>query len=305
MATREGEELASVLRAPPGMQERWQRGARVVLRHARMNLLGSFSAIVIAVLIFVAVAAPLIAPYDYSERNLDRRYDPPSSDHFFGTDRQGRDMLSRIMQGSRISLRVGIASVASGVTIALLIALTSGYIGGIFDNAVQRVVDTLLAFPGLVVALFLVAVFTPSQNTVIGALAFTFIAPASRPLRAQVISVRSNVYVEAARAIGCSNIRVMARHILPNVMPLYVVVVSLFLGGAIIVESSLTFLGVGVDPTTPSWGRMVTDGTTSLFLAGAYLTIFPSLAIAITVFAFNMLGDTLRDIWDPRLRGST
>ena len=190
------------------------------------------------------------------------------------------------------------------MTIALLIALTSGYIGGIFDNAVQRVVDTLLAFPGLVVALFLVAVFTPSQNTVIGALAFTFIAPASRPLRAQVISVRSNVYVEAARAIGCSNIRVMARHILPNVMPLYVVVVSLFLGGAIIVESSLTFLGVGVDPTTPSWGRMVTDGTTSLFLAGAYLTIFPSLAIATTVFAFNMLGDTLRDIWDPRLRGS-
>ena len=304
MATREGEELASVLRAPPSILERWQRAGKVLLRHARVNLLGTFSATVIAVLIVVAVAAPILAPYDYSERNLDRRYDPPSTDHFFGTDRQGRDMLSRIMQGSRISLRVGMFSVAFGVTAAMLIALTSGYIGGLFDNAVQRVVDTLLAFPGLVVALFLVAVFTPSQNTVIGALAFTFIAPASRPLRAQVISVRGNVYVEAARAIGCSTPRVMIRHILPNVMPLYVVVVSLFLGSAIIVESSLTFLGVGVDPITPSWGRMVTDGTTSLFLAGAYLTIFPSLAIAITVFAFNMLGDTLRDIWDPRLRGS-
>lgn len=304
MATGEGQELAAVLRAPPSILERWQRAGKVLLRHARLNLLGTFSALIIASLIFVAATAPIIAPYDYSERNLDLRYNGPSSEHLFGTDRQGRDMLSRIMQGSRISLRVGFISVAIGVTTALLVALTSGYLGGLFDNAVQRVVDTLLAFPGLVVALFLVAVFSPSQNTVIGALAFTFIAPASRPLRAQVITVRSNVYVEAARAIGCSSFRVMLRHILPNVMPLYVVVVSLFLGSAIIVESSLTFLGVGVDPITPSWGRMVTDGTTSLFLAGAYLTIFPSLAIAITVFAFNMLGDTLRDIWDPRLRGS-
>lgn len=304
MATREGETLAGVLQ-PEGPLVRWQQMGRTVLRHARLNLLGTVSALIIAFLGLVALTASFATPYDPAQRNLDNRYDPPSVEHPFGTDRQGRDMLSRIMQGSQISLKVGIVSVASGVTIALAIAVTSGYVGGLVDNGIQRIVDTLLAFPGLVIALFLVAVLSPSVNTVIGALAFTFIAPASRPLRAQVISVKSNVYVEAARAIGCSTPRVMIRHILPNVMPLYVVVVSLFLGSAIIVESSLTFLGVGVDPITPSWGRMVTNGTSSLFLAGAYLTIFPSLAIAITVFSFNMLGDTLRDIWDPRLRGST
>jgi peptide/nickel transport system permease protein len=282
----------------------FKRVARTFLRHARVNILGTFCGFIILFLVFIALAAPLVSPYDPKERNLDLRYDPPSTAHPFGTDRTGRDQLSQIIYGSRISLQVGFASVASGVTIALTIAVLTGYLGGWIDTICQRVVDTMIAFPGLIVALFLIAILEPGVSTVILTLAIVFIAPASRPIRAQVISIKNNVYIEAARALGCSNIRIMTRHILPNIMPLYVVVVSLFLGSAIIVESSLSFLGVGVSPGTPSWGRMVTEGTSSLFLAGAYLAIYPSLAIAITVFAFNIVGDTFRDIWDPRLRGA-
>ena len=282
----------------------FKRMMRSITRHARVNLLGSFAGVIIAFLIFVALAAPLVSPYAPKERNLDLRYDPPSKAHPFGTDRTGRDQLSQIIYGSRISLQVGFASVASGVTLALVIAVVTGYLGGWVDTIGQRIVDTMIAFPGLIVALFLIAILEPGVATVIITLAIVFIAPASRPLRAQVISVKNNVYIDAARALGCSNLRIMIRHIMPNIMPLYVVVLSLFLGSAIIVESSLSFLGVGVSPGTPSWGRMVTEGTSSLFLAGAYLAIYPSLAIAITVFAFNIFGDTLRDIWDPRLRGA-
>ena len=273
----------------------------VVLRFTADKPLGALGALVLLFLVFLAATAGVISPFDPKDTTSDN-FLPPNSANLFGTDNLGRDILSLTIHGSRISLFVGFASVLLGVTAALGLALVTGYFGGWSDSLTQRIGDTLMAFPGLILALFLVSVLEPSHQTVVLAVAITFLAPSVRTIRSQVLAIKSTTYVEAARAVGCSSMRIIGLHIFPNILALYVVVASLNLGAAIIIEASLSFLGLG--PASQSWGKMVSDGSRHLFLEGPWWSLFPSLALAVTVYSFNMLGDALRDIWDPRLRGS-
>ena len=272
-----------------------------ILRFVGDKPLGALGAFVLLFLVFLAATADVISPFDPKD-TTSTNFLGPNSANLFGTDNLGRDILSLTIHGSRISLFVGFASVLIGVTAALVLALVTGYFGGWSDSLTQRIGDTLMAFPGLILALFLVSVLEPSHQTVVIAVAIIFLAPSVRTIRSQVLAVKSTTYIEAARAVGCTPIRIIGLHIFPNILALYVVVASLNLGAAIIIEASLSFLGLG--PATQSWGKMVSDGSRHLFLEGPWWSLFPSLALAITVYSFNMLGDALRDIWDPRLRGS-
>ena len=263
--------------------------------------LGALGVLVLLFLVFLAATADFISPFSPKDTTA-QNFLGPNGTNWFGTDNLGRDILSLTIHGSRISLFVGFTSVLIGVTAALVLALVTGYFGGWSDSLTQRIGDTLMAFPGLILALFLVSVLEPSHQTVVIAVAIIFLAPSVRTIRSQVLAIKSTTYIEAARAVGCSSIRVIALHIFPNILALYVVVASLNLGAAIIIEASLSFLGLG--PASQSWGKMVSDGSRHLFLEGPWWSLFPSLALAITVYSFNMLGDALRDIWDPRLRGS-
>ena len=272
-----------------------------VLRFTRDKPLGALGALVLLFLVFLSATADIISPFAPDDTTA-QNFLEPNSTNLFGTDNLGRDILTLTIHGSRISLFVGFTSVLIGVTAALVLALVTGYFGGWSDSLTQRIGDTLMAFPGLILALFLVSVLEPSHRTVVIAVAIIFLAPSVRTIRSQVLAIKSTTYIEAARAVGCSSIRIIGLHIFPNILALYVVVASLNLGAAIIIEASLSFLGLG--PASQSWGKMVSDGSRHLFLEGPWWSLFPSLALAITVYSFNMLGDALRDIWDPRLRGS-
>jgi peptide/nickel transport system permease protein len=272
-----------------------------ILRFAGDKPLGALGALVLLFLVFLAATADVISPFDPKD-TTSQNFLEPNGTNLFGTDNLGRDILTLTIHGSRISLFVGFTSVLIGVTAALVLALVTGYFGGWSDSLTQRIGDTLMAFPGLILALFLVSVLEPSHRTVVVAVAIIFLAPSVRTIRSQVLAIKSTTYIEAARAVGCTPFRVIGLHIFPNILALYVVVASLNLGAAIIIEASLSFLGLG--PASQSWGKMVSDGSRHLFLEGPWWSLFPSLALAITVYSFNMLGDALRDIWDPRLRGS-
>ena len=277
--------------------------ARSALTFVRKKPLGAISGMAIVVLVFVALTAPFLTPEDPDEI-AGPRFEPPGRTYIMGTDRLGRDVFSRVLYGSRLSLYVGVTSIALGITAGLFIALVTGYAGGWVDTIVQRLVDTLQAFPGLILALFFLAIFQPSTSTVIIAITITYIAPATRILRGQVLTIKAQTYIEAAQAMGATFPRIILRHIMPNMLAIFVVLFSLTIGGAIVIEASLSFLGLTSTLGAPSWGRMVAYGTETLFLSGPWLTVFPSVALAVTVYSFNMLGDALRDTWDPRLRQS-
>lgn len=274
-----------------------------LLKFSRAKPVGAIGAWVILAAIVISVFASWIAPHD-PRKFVGSKYEAPNSEHFMGTDDLGRDVLSRVIYGGRISLFVGFFAVFVGVTFGLLVALISGYIGGWVDALVQRVVDAMLAFPGIVLALFLVTAISPSLGSVVAAIAISFVPSCARTLGAQVLSIKATPYVDAARAIGCSHWRIMIQHMLPNIRALYVVLMSLYIGVAIIIEATLSFLGFGPSPEIASWGRMVSDGSRQMFLAGPWASLWPSVAIGLVVFSFNMLGDAVRDVWDPRLRGS-
>jgi peptide/nickel transport system permease protein len=272
------------------------------LKFSRAKPVGAVGGWVILSAVVISVCAQWMAPHDPREF-VGEKYEAPNAEHFLGTDDLGRDVLSRVIYGGRISLFVGFVAVFVGVTIGLLVALVSGYIGGWVDALVQRFVDAMLAFPGIVLALFLVTAISPSLGSVVAAIAISFIPSCARTLGAQVLSIKATPYVDAARAIGCSHVRIMTRHMLPNIRALYVVLMSLYIGIAIIIEATLSFLGFGPSPEIASWGRMVSDGSRQMFLAGPWASLWPSIAIGLVVFSFNMLGDAVRDVWDPRLRG--
>ena len=251
--------------------------------------------------------APLIAPYDpykfnLNERGLPIRMQPPSATFPFGTDPLGRDVLSRIVYGSRVSLIVGFASVALGTLFGTLIGLASGYWEGKVDQTLQRAVDTTMAIPGIVLALAVVSVLGQSLTNIILVISLVIAPGASRVVRGTVLSVKQNAYIDAAYAAGASSWRIVGRHILPNVFAPILVIASVWLGNAIVIEAALSFLGLGTPPPTPTWGGMLSgEGRRNLETA-PFLAIFPGLAISIVVLAFNMLGDALRDLLDPRLR---
>lgn len=252
----------------------------------------------------MALAAPLIAPHDPLDQNILKRLRPPSAEFWLGTDVYGRDILSRLIWGARISLVIGTTAIIAAMLIGSLIGIIAGYFGGRLDIVLMQAMDVLLAFPSLILGLIVVAMLGPSIPNLIVAIALTAIPPFARIARAPTISIKEREFVEAGRSLGYSNTRLMFGHILPNIMPEILVMGSLWLATAIRVEASLAFIGLGVAPPTATWGGMIREGFENI-LDSMYLAVFPGIAILIVVFALNLLGDGLRDAIDPKLRGET
>jgi peptide/nickel transport system permease protein len=270
-------------------------------RLAGRQPLGAAGAGLVVILVVTAVFAPELAPHGAKEATF-APYLPPSAEFPLGTDHLGRDMLSRVIWGARLSLWVGLVSVVFGITLGGLWGVVTAYFGGVADSASQRVVDTLMALPPIILALSLMAALGQSVNNVIIALAVLLTPTAARTLRALVLSIRESPYIEAARALGCPHWRVIVLHVLPNTLATYIVLVTVNISYAIVVEASLSFLGLGAPPDEPSWGAMLTAGTQALE-AAPWMFLFPGVAISLTVFGLNLLGDAIRDLTDPRLRG--
>ncbi|HEY8134377.1 MAG TPA: nickel transporter permease [Thermoanaerobaculia bacterium] len=252
-------------------------------------------------IVIMALAAPLLAPYDPNLQDTSRRLEPPSKQHLLGLDDLGRDVLSRIVWGARISLMVGFSVVILASLVGVTLGAISGYFGGIIDTLIMRLTDILLAFPGILLAIALVAVLGPKLPNVILALATIGWVGYARLVRGQVLKVREMEYVTAAKALGAKSPRVIIRHVLPNVINPVIVMATLGLAGAILSEAALSFLGLGVQPPTPSWGAMLTSGRRYLGLAN-HLAIFPGAAIMAAVMGLNFLGDGLIDALDPKYR---
>jgi peptide/nickel transport system permease protein len=270
----------------------------------RRKPLGAVSAAVIGALVLTAVFADVLAPFDPMETHPEIRLQAPSRVHPFGTDDIGRDVLSRVIHGSRISLWVGLLAVGIGTVAGMIIGLLCGYCEGRLDLILQRVMDAVQAIPGLVLALAIVSVLKPSTTNAMLAIAIVIIPGNSRIVRGAVLSTKQNRYVEAAQAIGCRHPRIILGHILPNVTAPILVIASIWLGNAILIEATLSFLGLGTQPPTPSWGLMLSSTGRAFMEQAPWLAIFPGLAISLAVLGFNLFGDTLRDAWDPKLRKS-
>jgi ABC-type dipeptide/oligopeptide/nickel transport system permease subunit len=264
--------------------------------------LGAASAVLIILLVLTAIFADVLAPYDPLAAHPEIRLAPPSRAHLFGTDDIGRDVLSRVIYGSRISLWVGLLAVGIGTVAGMIIGLVSGYCEGRIDLVLQRVMDAVQAIPGLILALAIVSVLTPSTTNAMLAIAVVIIPGNSRIVRGAVLSAKQNRYVEAAHALGCRHLKIIASHILPNVTAPILIIASIWLGNAILIEASLSFLGLGTQPPTPSWGLMLSSTGRAFMEQAPWLAVFPGLAISLAVLGFNLFGDTLRDAWDPKLR---
>lgn len=258
--------------------------------------------VIVVAVILAAVFAPIIAPHDPLEQNILSRLQPPHDDYYLGTDYFGRDILSRLLYGARISLVIGVASTVIALVLGSLIGILAGWYGGKFDVVVMQTMDILLAFPSLILGLILVAMLGPSMENITIAIALTSIPSFARIARAPTISVKERDYIEAGRALAFSDVRIMAGHILPNIFPEILVMGSLWLANAIRTEASLAFIGLGVKPPTATWGGMIREGFENI-LDSYWLVLAPSLAILIIVFALNILGDGLRDAIDPKLKG--
>jgi len=277
---------------------------RAFWRFCRKKPLGALGGAIVLGMILMAVLAPWITRYSYDETIRGARMKPPGAQFWMGTDNLGRDMWSRVVYGARISVTVGFGAVVIAQALAACIGITSGYFGGRYDLCVQRVVDAWQSFPFLVVILSIMAVLGPGLLNVTAALGVVGAANASRVIRGTTISVVQNVYIESARALGAGHLRIMIRHILPNVAATIIVLATIGLGAFILAESALSFLGFGVPPPYPSWGGMLSGSGRAFFLSAPWVAIYPGLAISMAVFGFNMLGDALRDVLDPRLRGA-
>lgn len=271
------------------------------LRRFRRQHLALIAFTIILVLILSAVFAPWIAPFDPATPDYDSLLDGPSAAHWLGTDAYGRDILSRIIWGGRVSLSVGFLSVALGGVAGIVIGLISGFFGGWIDNVLMRLMDVLLAFPGIILAIGVVALLGPGIDNVIYSIAVFSVPVFSRLVRGTTLSLKQSLYVQAARSIGVGRVALMLRHILPGAMPGVIVYASLRLGTSILTAASLSFIGLGARPPSAEWGAMLADGRSFLGVAD-HLTLFPGLAIFVTVLAFNILGDGLRDALDQKLR---
>ena len=256
---------------------------------------------IVGLAIVAAVLGPTLTPFDPASQDLALRLTGPTTVHWFGLDELGRDIFARILAGARISLLVGMVVVSVSSTVGILLGSVAGYFGGWIDDVISRVIDILLAFPGLLLAIALVAVLGPSLTNVVLALTLIGWVGYARLVRGQVLRAREFEFVQAARALGASTPRILLRHVIPAALPAVLVQATLGMGGAILAEAALSFLGLGVQPPTPSWGTMLSYGKAHL-LDAPHLTVFPGVAIAILVLGFNFLGDGLRDALDPTTR---
>jgi peptide/nickel transport system permease protein len=297
MSGKEITKITGASEAPPSVSE-WKRFQRVFFQRK----LVIFGLVILAILVITAILAPLLAPHDPYRGNMADSLVQPSANYFLGTDIQGRDMLSRLIYGSRTALMVGFVTVAIAAIIGNILGVLAGYIGGFTNVIIMRIVDAIMCFPMLVLALLLSAVLGGGLQNVIIALSIAVIAPYARVMYGLTLSIKENDYIKAEFAMGASHIRIMLKHILPNAMPPIIVLITMQLGGLILAEAALSFLGIGIKPPGAAWGSMVADGQQYL-LTNPWLSFAPGLAIMFVVFAFNMVGDGLRDALDPRLRG--
>jgi ABC-type dipeptide/oligopeptide/nickel transport system permease subunit len=287
--------------AKPSLVRRMGTG---LLRFVARSPLSAFWGAVAAAIVVIAVAAPIVAPYEPLQSNYRRMSKPPDAQNYFGTDQIGRDTLTRVIHGSRASLTVAFGAVLLGTTLGAFWGLASGYFGGRFDLLSQRLIEFMQSFPDLILAMAIAMALGAGTGTVIVAIAITRIPFGGRVIRAVVLSLKELAYVEAARGLGASHLRIMLRHILPQCVAPYLILATTHLGVAIIIEASLGFLGVGIPAPTPTWGNMLADSLNAGLVPPWWLVLFPGLAITLTVLAFNLLGDGIRDILDPRLRGA-
>jgi peptide/nickel transport system permease protein len=278
-------------------------GWRRVLFLAQRHVLGAAGLVIMTLFVFTAIFADFIARYDPLTIDAARALARPSLAHWMGTDSFGRDVFSRIIHGARISLAVGIGSTALGGSIGVIVGLTSGYLSGWVDLVFQRVSDVLQALPLLVLALIMTAALGPSLPNVIIAIAIPLIPTVSRVIRANTLALRELPFIEAAKSIGMSEVRIALRHVLPNTLAPLIVLATAQLGSTILTEASLSFLGLGIPEPYPSWGRMLSESAAEYVRTAPWLVIFPGIAISLAVFGANLFGDALRDILDPRQRG--
>jgi peptide/nickel transport system permease protein len=274
-----------------------------VLKFIRTKPLGAAGGFIIVGLLVVAALADTLAPYDAYQADYALQFSRPSVEHWFGTDEFGRDLLSRIMYGARIALFVGFAASFIGCTIGGLLGVTSAYVGGRLDLLLERLMDILLAFPQLILALAIASILGPAVQNVVIAISIPIIPRAARVVRATALSVKENVYVEAVSALGAPQHRIVLRHIVPNVLAPYIILLTAQLGGAILAEAALSYLGLGAAEPTPSWGLMLSGSALSYAEKAPWIPVFPGIAISLGVFGFNLFGDSLRDALDPKLRG--
>jgi peptide/nickel transport system permease protein len=281
------------LRPPPRLSQR-------IGRFIRQQPIGVVGILIILLVVITAIFAPQIAPYNPTAQKF-RRLQAPSAANWVGTDELGRDVFSRIVFGSRISLQVGIIAVSLALSIGVTIGVLAGYIGGTFDNTVMRVVDLLFAFPGLVLAIVIAGLLGPSITNAMIAIGIIYAPTYARVARGSVLQVNNELYLEAARLTGGGHFHIIRKHIAPNILAPLVVLTTLSMSTAILTEAALSFLGLGTQPPDPAWGKMLSDGRVFMEIA-PWVAIFPGVAIVIAVLGFNLLGDGLRDALDPRLR---
>jgi len=270
----------------------------------REKPLGAAGAVLLLFFLACGLLAPLVAPYGYNDIQPLERMQPPSVAHWFGTDNVGRDVLSRCLYGAQLSVIIGLSGAILATVISALIGIVSGYFGGRVDMLMQRFVDAWMIFPDLVLLIVVVSVLGPGMPQIIGILGLSLGITGSRIVRSAVVSVREHMYVHAAQSIGAGSPRILWRHVLPNVMPPLIVLLTTRVGTVILAESGLSFLGLGVPPPAPTWGSMLTGSGRTYMFEGPWLALAPGLCLTLVVYATNVFGDALRDLLDPRMRGS-
>ena len=275
-----------------------------VRRLVREKPLGAAGGAICLLFLFCGLFADLIAPYGMNQIDMSARLSPPSWKHPFGTDNLGRDMLSRCLYGAQISVIIGLAGAALATLVSVLIGLITGYLGGKVDMIAQRFVDAWMSFPDLVILIVVVAVLGPGAWQIIATLGLLLGIGGSRIVRSAVVSVRENMYVHAARSMGAGTPRILWQHILPNVLPPILVLLTTRVGTVILAESGLSFLGLGVPPPAPTWGGMLSGAGRTFMFQGPWLALAPGLCLTLLVYSVNVFGDALRDLFDPRMRGT-
>ncbi len=294
----------SAVIATPGAIPAKHKPPGFLSRLFRTKHLGAAGGVIFLLFLFCGVFADWLAPYGMNEISPINRLKPPSWQFPFGTDNLGRDMLSRCLYGAQLSVIIGLSAATLATVVSVVIGIATGYLGGKFDLITQRFVDAWMSFPDLIILIVVVSVLGPGMPQIIGTLGMLLGIAGSRIIRSAVVSVRENMYVHAAQSIGSSTWRILIRHILPNIMPPIIVLFTTRVGAVILAESGLSFLGLGVPPPAPTWGGLLSGGGRTYMFQGPWLALAPGLCLTVVVYATNVFGDALRDLLDPRLRGS-
>ena len=296
-------EISDAIRPPVAEPKRRGTVADFIVRLVREKPLGTVGAVIVLLLLLTGIFADMLAPYGYNEIHPAESLLAPSAKYWMGTDNVGRDILSRVIYGARISLIVGLVATTISIIVSTVIGILSGFFGGKFDMVTQRFVDAWMCFPGIVILIVAVSIIGAGMWQVIIVLGLQYGIAGSRIVRSAVIGIKENIYVEAARSIGCSTSRMLVRHILPNIMPPIIILFSTRVPAVILAEASLSFLGLGIPPPAPSWGGMLSGQGRSYMLLAPWMAFWPGLCLSIVVYGVNMFGDAVRDLLDPRLRG--